>query len=100
MSIINLNKNSKNNDSNYILDEGMEKLYLIYKSKKLNQETIKVKSESGRTVIKGSSTLNRSEEHTSELQSLRHLVCRLLLENKKRDTFVSLFSQRMKWKNY
>src|SRR5258705_6139352 len=26
----------------------------------------------------------RSEEHTSELQSLRHLVCRLLLENKKK----------------
>src|ERR1035441_1563634 len=25
---------------------------------------------------------DRSEEHTSELQSLRHLVCRLLLENK------------------
>src|SRR5438045_7270437 len=25
----------------------------------------------------------RSEEHTFELQSLRHLVCRLLLENKK-----------------
>src|ERR1039458_1064240 len=24
--------------------------------------------------------LQRSEEHTSELQSLRHLVCRLLLE--------------------
>src|SRR5258705_13039786 len=28
----------------------------------------------------------RSEEHTSELQSLRHLVCRLLLEKKKRKT--------------
>src|SRR5262245_45970712 len=27
--------------------------------------------------------MNRSEEHTSELQSLRHLVCRLLLEKKK-----------------
>src|SRR5258705_5568356 len=27
--------------------------------------------------------VNRSEEHTSELQSLRHLVCRLLLEKKK-----------------
>src|SRR5258705_4741916 len=27
----------------------------------------------------------RSEEHTSELQSLRHLVCRLLLEKKKKD---------------
>src|ERR1035438_642307 len=26
--------------------------------------------------------VNRSEEHTSELQSLRHLVCRLLLEKK------------------
>src|SRR5436853_4393407 len=40
----------------------------------------------------------RSEEHTSELQSLRHLVCRLLLEKKKkkpkirktkRDSFIS-----------
>src|SRR5437899_9476967 len=29
---------------------------------------------------------NRSEEHTSELQSLRHLVCRLLLEKKKKKT--------------
>src|SRR5258705_2336286 len=28
----------------------------------------------------------RSEEHTSELQSLRHLVCRLLLEKKKKIT--------------
>src|SRR5258705_3324898 len=28
----------------------------------------------------------RSEEHTSELQSLRHLVCRLLLEKKKNIT--------------
>src|SRR5471030_3466660 len=27
----------------------------------------------------------RSEEHTSELQSLRHLVCRLLLEKKKQN---------------
>src|ERR1039458_3567495 len=27
------------------------------------------------------SDVERSEEHTSELQSLRHLVCRLLLEN-------------------
>src|SRR5438552_6917945 len=28
---------------------------------------------------------NRSEEHTSELQSPDHLVCRLLLEKKKRE---------------
>src|SRR5258705_5789976 len=29
----------------------------------------------------------RSEEHTSELQSLRHLVCRLLLEKKKTTSY-------------
>src|SRR5690349_23886765 len=29
--------------------------------------------------------LERSEEHTSELQSRRDLVCRLLLEKKKKD---------------
>src|SRR5436853_2862868 len=34
----------------------------------------------------------RSEEHTSELQSLRHLVCRLLLE-KKNDQLWELLSQ-------
>src|ERR1035441_2125025 len=28
----------------------------------------------------GAEIIERSEEHTSELQSLRHLVCRLLLE--------------------
>src|SRR2546423_11034276 len=29
--------------------------------------------------------IDRSEEHTSELQSLAYLVCRLLLEKKKRN---------------
>src|ERR1035441_10934147 len=29
-------------------------------------------------------SVTRSEEHTSELQSLRHLVCRLLLEKNKK----------------
>src|SRR5215212_10901361 len=32
----------------------------------------------------GGAPIERSEEHTSELQSLRHLVCRLLLEKKKK----------------
>src|SRR2546422_7801925 len=31
-------------------------------------------------------SINRSEEHTSELQSRLHLVCRLLLEKKKKQT--------------
>src|SRR5690606_40197902 len=37
-------------------------------------------SEGARAAIAG---LDRSEEHTSELQSRENLVCRLLLENKK-----------------
>src|SRR5258705_1370202 len=32
--------------------------------------------------VADSQNAERSEEHTSELQSLRHLVCRLLLEKK------------------
>src|SRR5438876_8855288 len=38
----------------------------------------------------GASELPRSEEHTSELQSPVHLVCRLLLEKKKTATDVQL----------
>src|SRR3712207_7840757 len=34
----------------------------------------------------------RSEEHTSELQSRQYLVCRLLLEKKKKYLNVSLFT--------
>src|SRR5947199_6394761 len=37
--------------------------------------------------------ISRSEEHTSELQSLRHLVCRLLLEKKKQLSFFYLRTQ-------
>src|SRR5258708_19057920 len=35
--------------------------------------------------------LQRSEEHTSELQSPDHLVCRLLLEKKKSSGLIFLF---------
>src|SRR2546422_3029284 len=33
--------------------------------------------------LRGAAARSRSEEHTSELQSRLHLVCRLLLEKKK-----------------
>src|SRR5258707_5660032 len=33
----------------------------------------------------------RSEEHTSELQSRQYLVCRLLLEKKKKITLLGMF---------
>src|SRR5437899_6667799 len=39
----------------------------------------------------------RSEEHTSELQSLRHLVCRLLLEKKKKKQ--TKYNQNIQQKN-
>src|SRR5437899_1321884 len=38
----------------------------------------------GDTEAMAATVAKRSEEHTSELQSLRHLVCRLLLEKKKK----------------
>src|SRR5438093_8034716 len=37
---------------------------------------------------------DRSEEHTSELQSLTNLVCRLLLEKKKKRTQRSIYRRR------
>src|SRR5690348_17903176 len=37
----------------------------------------------------------RSEEHTSELQSPVHLVCRLLLEKKKKKTHKNKHSQQL-----
>src|SRR3712207_8488921 len=36
--------------------------------------------------------VHRSEEHTSELQSRQYLVCRLLLEKKKKIIFNDIFS--------
>src|SRR5947199_5804705 len=46
-------------------------------------DRFKMAREVGFEVVQAPTTPDRSEEHTSELQSLRHLVCRLLLEKKK-----------------
>src|SRR3712207_6973951 len=40
----------------------------------------------GRVGLVGGAAAPRSEEHTSELQSRQYLVCRLLLEKKKKQT--------------
>src|SRR5258706_11895720 len=37
-----------------------------------------------KNIVMASCSFDRSEEHTSELQSLTNLVCRLLLEKKKK----------------
>src|SRR5438045_7628220 len=44
-----------------------------------------------RAISHALTAIKRSEEHTSELQSLRHLVCRLLLE--KKYVFLALSNQ-------
>src|SRR5690349_10937263 len=43
--------------------------------------------------IKASYIIIRSEEHTSELQSRRDLVCRLLLEKKKKKQMLNTISE-------
>src|SRR3712207_8812851 len=42
----------------------------------------------------GANGRERSEEHTSELQSRQYLVCRLLLEKKKNSDFFSYINNR------
>src|SRR5690625_6715284 len=65
----------------YDLTKG-QYLYLvrIYENPGIIQEKLS-------DMIKVDRTTVRSEEHTSELQSRGHLVCRLLLEKKKTTTY-------------
>src|SRR5438045_7674673 len=49
-------------------------------------DSVAEKGEADFVTEMSASPFSRSEEHTSELQSLRHLVCRLLLEKKKTKT--------------
>src|SRR2546430_11630068 len=46
------------------------------------------------------STASRSEEHTSELQSQSNLVCRLLLEKKKKKAHVTIYVARIDQKQH
>src|SRR3954469_11188835 len=49
------------------------------------------------TAANTSGVVNRSEEHTSELQSRRDLVCRLLLEKKKKKSITSALAFAVNW---
>src|SRR2546429_5661567 len=49
-------------------------------------ESPPVRRERGGPLSRFATSARRSEEHTSELQSRLHLVCRLLLEKKKHNT--------------
>src|SRR2546429_4075777 len=54
---------------------------------------VPVASRLGRADLLQGGELFRSEEHTSELQSRLHLVCRLLLEKKKKNIKNGIASQ-------
>src|SRR5262245_62917543 len=57
----------------------------LKKIDKISEEELPFKLRQERQLAMSQELLKkRSEEHTSELQSLRHLVCRLLLEKKKK----------------
>src|SRR5690349_23798295 len=56
----------------------------LFRSQRLAREAIQAQRLAGRWQV-GRVHEGRSEEHTSELQSRRDLVCRLLLEKKKKD---------------
>src|SRR3712207_8035991 len=45
-------------------------------------------------------TRARSEEHTSELQSRQYLVCRLLLEKKKKAHVLTTITQNTRFKSF
>src|SRR5258708_10284520 len=49
---------------------------------------------SGKSSIRTLMSCSRSEEHTSELQSPDHLVCRLLLEKKKQRQTQGSYTRR------
>src|SRR5205814_9123310 len=69
-----------------VIDDDAELCKLV--TRYLTQEGFQIESVNGgasgaELALSGNYALVvRSEEHTSELQSLRHLVCRLLLEKK------------------
>src|SRR3989441_2699735 len=64
----------------------------------LAQRDVKVTIAAESTLVVADSA-DRSEEHTSELQSLAYLVCRLLLEKKKMQNIIQscLFTPWRRW---
>src|SRR2546425_4572840 len=50
----------------------------------------------GQPSTPGRAPIGRSEEHTSELQSLAYLVCRLLLEKKKKNREINVTAKHVR----
>src|SRR2546425_7260028 len=70
---------------------GLARVFLLGRTRPLGQEPCHAAIRRA-TLAAQISRRNRSEEHTSELQSLAYLVCRLLLEKKKNADHRSLLT--------
>src|SRR5258708_30561640 len=68
-------------DSRFGLNQGFDFYYDHFDFNRLQESNLEEMERPGNVVA--DHALDRSEEHTSELQSPDHLVCRLLLEKKK-----------------
>src|SRR3712207_7742000 len=64
-----------------VLDRDVDRVGLDSRQVEVDQEVVSSPDR------RPSGSSRRSEEHTSELQSRQYLVCRLLLEKKKQQTF-------------
>src|SRR3712207_7132483 len=61
----------------------------VCRGSRIGKEQIKGCGNKGEADISRGEGKLRSEEHTSELQSRQYLVCRLLLEKKKKKQYIS-----------
>src|SRR5947208_11362957 len=66
------------------LADGLETLGDHFLWRRADHDPVAVLDREAKQFIANCSADDRSEEHTSELQSPDHLVCRLLLEKKKK----------------
>src|SRR3712207_7581672 len=64
----------------------MESFFASLKTERVHEAQFRTRAEARAAV--------RSEEHTSELQSRQYLVCRLLLEKKKKNTSTQLYKNK------
>src|SRR5205823_12897207 len=70
-------------ESLYLEIAALRAFYRFAENEKLLPQNIAENLSLPRYFVAGAFHFRRSEEHTSELQSLAYLVCRLLLEKKK-----------------
>jgi len=80
--IVDLVSSGKTLEANNLI--ALEKISDISSRLIINQASLKIKRAQLKPLIENFSKVVRSEEHTSELQSRSDIVCRLLLEKKKR----------------